>query len=246
MEYFVPNGTARIWTHINDDSKNCSKPYLFMYGGGPGCSDGLFEVDPMINHHFNTIRFDPRGCGRSTEDGQYDIETAIDDVEAIRKFYGIDSWHMLGHSWGADISLFYAINYTQHCKSLVHFCGHSVHNDADWGEECAKRQDDPEELPKGSNGYPMNYDVLDKQLSSYWKYIQAPMLLKNIAILQIPVLVICAENDPRPIWTNIQLANLLPNADLKILPECGHFTWVTHPDLLIKTIFDWFDNNTIV
>ena len=241
MEHFVTSGKAKIWTHISDDSGDCGKPYLFLYGGGPGCSDGLVDVDPLINHRFNTIRFDPRGCGRTAADGNYGIETAIEDVEAIRQFYGVESWHMLGHSWGADLSLFYALKYTQHCKSLVHFCGHGVHNDADWAEECAKGRDEPNALPKG-NGYPMNYEVLDQQLNSYWKYIQAPMLLKHISALKIPVLVLCAKNDPRPMWPNVQLANLLPHAALNILPECGHFTWVTHPDLLRNTILDWYDH----
>jgi proline iminopeptidase len=239
MEYFITIGTTKIWTNINNN-QHCTKPYLCMCGGGPGVSDGLSEVDPLLNVRYNTIRFDPRGCGRSTEDGKYDIETAIDDIEAIRQFYNIESWYILGHSWGADIALFYTLKYPQYCRSVIHLCGLGVQNDIDWSEECAKNNEyEPEETPETSN-YPMNYDVLDKALHSYWKYIQSPMLLKNISMLQVPFLIICAEKDPRPAWPNIQLSNLLPVAKLIILERCGHFPWLSNPDLLCKTIFDWF------
>jgi len=83
--------------------------------------------------------------------------------------------------------------------------------------------------------------VLGKSLNSYWKYIQAPMLLKDISLLQVPFLIICAENDPRPMWPNVQLSNLLPNAGLKILESCGHWPWLDKPESLRGAIFDWFD-----
>jgi pimeloyl-ACP methyl ester carboxylesterase len=160
---------------------------------------------------------------------------------------------MLGHSWGADISLFYAINYTRHCKSVVHLCGHGVHNDALWSEECARNAEESKEPERtsmivGEIEYPMNYDVLDKQLASYWKYLKAPMLYKNIAALQVPVLVICVENDPRPIWKTIQLAHLLPVSKLEILKDCCHWPWVEKPELVSKMIIDWLDNfdNTVI
>ena len=72
----------------------------------------------------------------------------------------------------------------------------------------------------------MNYDVLDPALQSYWKYIQKPMLWRELADLQVPVLVACAENDPRPHWPNRQLAHLLPKAEWKLLEGCGHWAWL--------------------
>ncbi|MGI6561937.1 MAG: hypothetical protein ACOX3Q_05165 [Clostridia bacterium] len=44
------------------------------------------------------IRFEQRGCGRSTIDYSCDVETCVSDLEYIRRFYGIDQWIVGGHS----------------------------------------------------------------------------------------------------------------------------------------------------
>ena len=242
MEHFVTNGTANIWTHITK-SQDIDKEFLCLCAGGPGVSDGLSEIDPLLNSNYNIIRFDYRGCGDSTADGKYDIETTIDDIEKIRQFYNIESWYILGHSWGANVALFYALKYPQFCKGIIYLCGAGVQNNDDWhtefNENAAKMTEPEITLPED---FKINYDVLNYGLCSFKKYIQAPMILKNISVLQVPTLIICGEKDIRPRWTVVQLSNLLPMGTLKILNECGHFPWHTHPDLLKKTIIDWIDN----
>lgn len=243
MEHFVKNGEAEIWTLISDDNANCDKPYLLLCGAGPGVNDGLNEVAPILNDKYNTIRFNHRGCGKSSADSNYDIDTVISDIEAIRKYYNIKQWYVLGHSWGANIALFYALKYSQHCIKVIYLCGTGVQNDADWGEECAKAAaelKEPERPPRVDVDDTMNYDVLDAEIDSFNKYIQRPMLLKDISQLKIPFLVIIAEKDIRPMWPTIQLSNLLPMGKLKVFENCNHFPWITHPDLLRDTVIEWF------
>jgi len=232
-EQYVTSGTAKIWTHIND---NNAKPYLLMCGAGPGVNDGLSEVDTLINDRFNTIRFNHRGCGTSTADGNYKIETVLEDIETIRRYYGVENWFILGHSWGANIALFYALKHPQVCKKVIYLCGIGVQNDSDWAEECAKNTDEFEQGDFKTDD--MNYEVLDAEIKSFNKYIQQPTILRDIAKLQIPFYVILGAKDPRPSWATIQLAHLLPMAELKILGECGHFPWLTHPDLLKEIILE--------
>jgi len=58
----------------------------------------------------------------------------------------------------------------------------------------------------------INYDVLNYALRSFNKYIQGPMILKDISMLYVPTLIICGEKDIRPNWPAIQVSNLLPVA----------------------------------
>ena len=109
-----------------------------MCGGGPGINDGLSGCAPFLNNHLNTIRFNQRGCGSSTADGKYDIITTIDDIETIRKFYNVEKRFLLGHSWGANVTLFYALKYPQFCKGIVYLCGIGVQNNDDWNTEFKK------------------------------------------------------------------------------------------------------------
>ncbi len=83
---------------------------LVLHGGpGSGFSDALLRYfNPAI---FRVVAFDQRGCGRSTPRGETrDNTTAllIDDIEALRHYLGIQSWLVVGGSWGATLALAYA------------------------------------------------------------------------------------------------------------------------------------------
>jgi proline iminopeptidase len=119
MENYINVDNSEIWTIINDDIDN-SKPFLCLCGGGPGIGDSLFQVDNLIKINFNIIRFEQRGCGRSSKDGNYLIETVISDLEEIRKFYNIKKWYVGGHSWGAGVALFYGLKYQYACNGIIY------------------------------------------------------------------------------------------------------------------------------
>ena len=96
-------------------------PVLFLHGGpGAGCSeqDRCF-FDPS---HFRIVLLDQRGSGRSTPVGDLtnnDMEHTTSDIEQLREQLDIDRWHVFGGSYGSTISLYYAQQHPQRCKSLV-------------------------------------------------------------------------------------------------------------------------------
>ena len=96
-------------------------PILFLHGGpGAGCSafDRCF-FDP---EHFRVVLFDQRGCGRSSPVGELSNNTMMDtagDIEALRERLGIKQWHVFGGSYGSTISMFYAQEFPDSCKSLT-------------------------------------------------------------------------------------------------------------------------------
>ena len=97
------------------------EPVLFLHGGpGAGCSeqDRCF-FDP---EHFRIVLLDQRGSGRSTPVGDLTnntMEHTARDIEQLREQLGIERWHVFGGSYGSTISLFYAQEYPERCKSLV-------------------------------------------------------------------------------------------------------------------------------
>ena len=97
------------------------EPILFLHGGpGAGCTelDRCF-FDP---EHFRIVIFDQRGCGRSSPIGELGNNTMADtarDIEQLRETLGIERWHVFGGSYGSTISLFYAQEYPERCRSLV-------------------------------------------------------------------------------------------------------------------------------
>ena len=72
--------------------------------------------------YYRIILFDQRGTGKSTpflslKDNS--ISFLIQDIETIRQYFNISSWHIFGGSFGSTIALAYAIEYTQRVKSLI-------------------------------------------------------------------------------------------------------------------------------
>ncbi len=96
-------------------------PILLLHGG-PGAGTTPTHRRFFNPNHYRIILLDQRGCGRSTPLGSLENNTAahlIDDVETLRQHLQIDRWHLFGGSWGSTLALLYAIQYPQHCRSLI-------------------------------------------------------------------------------------------------------------------------------
>jgi len=96
-------------------------PVIVMHGGpGGGRSARLGQLfDPS---RYRIILFDQRGCGKSTPYGevaQNDAHELIEDIERIRQSLNIERWIVAGGSWGAQLALRYAFNYTKRVSALI-------------------------------------------------------------------------------------------------------------------------------
>ncbi|OKH53916.1 hypothetical protein NIES2101_09220 [Calothrix sp. HK-06] len=78
-------------------------------------------VAALIDDVARTIRVDPHGCGRSSSSPAYDLQAIIADLDKIRKRLGIKQWVLLGHSWGADVALAYALKYPTYTRVTADF-----------------------------------------------------------------------------------------------------------------------------
>jgi proline iminopeptidase len=222
MERIIHNGNASIWT----DSYGSGVPFI-LCNGGPGCDDYLAPVSVMMEDICQVIRFEPRGCGRSSYDGNYDLHTTIGDIETIRREYGCERIIIGGHSAGPGIALAYTIRYPQSVLGLIGIAGGSVVNDRDWARVYH------ENLEKVGESYGGQEFIADPDVNrigneSWKKYIQRPDLLKDIARLKVPAIFISAENDIRPSWPIAQLANLIPKGEHYQVAGAAHCIWLTH------------------
>jgi proline iminopeptidase len=86
-------------------------PPVVLCHGGPGLWDYLEPLAELLDDRFTVVRFDQRGCGRSTGTGPFTIAQAVDDLDQVRAAYGFDRWAVVGHSWGAELALRYAAHH---------------------------------------------------------------------------------------------------------------------------------------
>ena len=198
--------------------------------GGPGCADYLGPVADMINDIARVIRYEERGCGRSDRTPPYCLDTDLQDMEAIREYYGIDRWIVGGHSWGANLASVYALTHREKTLGLINISGTGFQHDVDWIAAKEKgRQERGEQWPEAALN--MNEEVTEQVFESWYDFIKTPDLLKNVSQLDIPALFIYGKFDIRPIWPVLQMVNLMPKAQLRIL-NGEHFIWLTQAEEL--------------
>ena len=237
MERFVESGGASIWTDVRGTAH---KGTVLLASGGPGCCDYLRPVSEMLEDAFQVIRFEQRGCGRSTADGHYGLQTVLRDMEAIREAYGLDEWIVGGHSWGADVALIYALEYPQRARSVIFMAGIGLHQNKSWVETMhANRVARGEELPDME--YPFNDEVNEQGNKTRNAYVQQPMLYANLARLQFPVLFLCGAQDIRPQWPAEQLHNLVPKSTFRLLPDAAHSFWLQRPEEMRKALREFLE-----
>ncbi|PVA10739.1 prolyl aminopeptidase [Pelagivirga sediminicola] len=97
------------------------EPVVVFHGGpGGGCSPAMRRYfDPAA---YRIILFDQRGCGRSKPHASVEANTTwhlVDDIELIRRSFGIERWIVFGGSWGATLALIYGITHPNRCAHLV-------------------------------------------------------------------------------------------------------------------------------
>ena len=119
----VGDGHRMYWECCGN---RAGKPALYLHGGpGAGCtprSRGFF--DQAV---YRIVLFDQRGAGRSrplASEPDADLSAnntthLIRDIEQLRQQLAIESWTILGISWGTTLALAYAQRHRQRVTSLV-------------------------------------------------------------------------------------------------------------------------------
>jgi proline iminopeptidase len=94
---------------------------VFVHGG-PGGSTSLKNTIYFNPSVYRVILFDQRGCGQSLplgETRENSSQYLVSDMEVLRKYCGIERWHVFGSSWGSTVSLLYAQSYPEAVVSLT-------------------------------------------------------------------------------------------------------------------------------
>lgn len=168
---------------------------------------------------------DPRGVSRSGG-GPHDMAQAIEDLEAVRRALDIESWIVLGHSWGSDLAVRYALDHPARVRGLVGLAGHGLHSDREWSAAYEAGKE---------NGPQIDIDWVPEVHAALWAsfkdWIHGPALWRDLADSPVPMRFIAAGGDIRPNWPLQQLARLVPGGAFDVVVDVPHDFWATDPQL---------------
>ncbi len=95
-------------------------PLVLMHGG-PGLDHtSLLALQPLADQ-FTLIFYDHRCNGRSAgaEVSSMTFENLTADADALRQTLGFDQWAVLGHSFGGNVALEYALRYPRNLSHII-------------------------------------------------------------------------------------------------------------------------------
>lgn len=210
---------------------------------------------PALSKKYRLLLHDCRGMWRSAHPaGPYTMELHADDLAGLLSALGIEKAHIGGISYGAELSMAFALKYPERTRSLI--LASAVSHSAPvleglidtWMD--AARMKDAALLYHVS--YPLNFS--DRYIMANRAAIQAAaeryQLLDMDAVLELllcfkrlnitanlhqittPTLVMVGEQDilkPRK-YSEI-IAREIPGAELVIVPDAGHALCLEQPGL---------------
>ncbi|MBA2126883.1 prolyl aminopeptidase [Hyphomicrobium methylovorum] len=109
------------WIYVEEVGRKGGRPVVFLHGGPGSGSQHLHRTlfDPERDHVF---LIDQRGAGRSHPYLRFEANTTghlINDLETVRRHFGISQWLLVGGSWGSTLALAYAEAYPDRVTGLV-------------------------------------------------------------------------------------------------------------------------------
>ncbi|HKJ39408.1 MAG TPA: alpha/beta fold hydrolase [Anaerolineales bacterium] len=99
------------------------EPFVFLHGGPGMWHDELVPSFLEFAQNHKCIYYDQRGNGKSLmksiDKTNFTTELLVDDLDALRKEFGIEKMNIIGHSWGGLLGMYYAGKYPQNVKRLI-------------------------------------------------------------------------------------------------------------------------------
>ena len=123
---------AVLWTEASGQG-----PPLVLCHGGPGLWDMFGGLARELGDVRAVWRWDQRGGGRSGGEGPYTLARFVADLDAVVEAAGAPV-DLLGHSWGAQLALAYALAHRDKVRSLAYVAGTGLSLDA-WRPEFHQR-----------------------------------------------------------------------------------------------------------
>jgi 3-oxoadipate enol-lactonase len=203
---------------------------------------------PVLSRDYRLLLYDCRGMWQSEHPpGPYSMAQHADDLAALLDGLGIEAAHIGGTSYGAEVSLVFALKYPQKTKSLIVTSAVSqvdpLLEGLIGGWIAAAQAKDPALLYQ--TVYPLtfsetwiaaNQTLLDQARERYksidFEALQALLMsfaeldiTSQLAQISAPTLVAVGELDLlKPRRYSEIIAREIPGAELALLPGAGHAT----------------------
>ncbi len=228
------------------DIRGAGPPLVILHGASSIGRDDFGPQLPIWAAAFRCYLPDARGHGGTRWDPGEGLryDDLVADVAALADALGLRTFHLVGFSMGAATALAFAAAHPERLRTLV-IVGMSnlreprtsvirrvadvarieAHDPA-WAARLADRHDPVQ----GAGGWRRLMPAIIRLVEG-----QGPHPAAELHRIDMPVLVVAGDRDPYvPAGQAWDLARLLPDGRLFVLPDCGHVAMVQRPGLFAE------------
>lgn len=219
------------------------------------------QVEELKNKYF-CVTYDVRGLGASPAgDGQFTLESFVDDLESIIQMLKLNSPVLCGLSMGGYISLRALERIPNKFKAAI-LCDTRSESDTNKGKlkrAAAIKLINTNGVKEFVSGFVPNCfseNFMKQNSDIYLEIVETSMASNPIAVkgcllamsgrtdtssslstLKIPVLVLCGDDDKlTPPSVMKSMADEIPAGKFSIVPNAGHMSPVENPDFVNEQI----------
>jgi len=243
-------GSVELGSHAlcYDEAGRGDPPFACLHG----LVDTLEIWDrlaPPLAERRRTIRFDQRGHGESRAPaGRCAREDMAGDLVRVLDALDVERAILVGHSMGGIVSMATALAHPDRVAGLVLLGTASQCNErtAQWYERIALagERDGCEGLARAIYGEKSRKRVRGDaagiaQVTRMLKTLHTDPLTPKLGAVTCRALLLVGESDPMGPRASQIIAASAPDAELRVLPGCGHRIHVEAADAVLEAIDAW-------
>ena len=234
------NGVELYYEAYGPDS---GRPILLLHGAIGSTEDWMGTIPALVEAGYRTIAFDARGRGRSTwDDTPITYEVMAADTLGLLDHLGIEKVDLVGWSDGAIVGLELAIHHPERLNKLVAY-------GAIFTPEGALEPEPSPELDAIFAKLAADYQRLSPEPERFEELLAALAALSPVApnyseeqlrSISVPVLILDgAEEEMVTPDQPMRMAELIPGAELVIMPDTGHFAPFEQPEEFARIVLEF-------
>jgi pimeloyl-ACP methyl ester carboxylesterase len=219
--------------------KGVGKPAVYIHPVVSHC--GLI---PGLTGNRQWIAMDLQGHGRTADiDRPMTCEQHADDIAALLKHLEIEEADFFGDSFGGTIAVMMAVRHPQlvrrvvsHGGSLAPYPGPAADRPPDDADLVKWQREEYQKVAPDPKQWPTLFDKASKSLFA-WKGFSPDQL----QAIKAPVLIASGDHDLIPVERCAEWSRMIPNAQLAVIPDSGHFVLFSEPEKLLPTVAAFLD-----
>lgn len=140
QEGFIPFRGYKTWYRIVGDPEPAGRLPLICLHGGPGATHDYFgSLEAFAATGRRVILYDQLGAGNSDHiqnPSLWTVSLFVEELGQLRRSLGLERVHLLGHSWGGQLAMEYALTQPAGLASLV--LSDTLASASQWAEEARR------------------------------------------------------------------------------------------------------------